>query len=172
MSKITIEAVTSAEKRIKEYLEQNASEVLIAKINRGVPTVKDGKVLISRKSFADFMRYATDEARKIAEQGATCACIEDDVVFGWAIHYFEEDSIEGKLYNPDGTEYAPSKKEAPKKKTAKATPKKEETPQEAPKEIPIKEESTPTPPKVETIPIIKKKKNQQVSADQITLFDF
>lgn len=167
MSKITIEAVTSAEKRIKEYLEQNASEVLIAKINRGVPTVKDGKVLISRKSFADFMRYATDEARKIAEQGATCACIEDDVVFGWAIHYFEEDSIEGKLYNADGTEYAPQKKEAPKKTATKSQKKKE-----TPKETPIKEESTPTPPKVETIPIIKKKSKQQVSADQITLFDF
>ena len=117
------------------------------------------------------MRYATDEARKIAEQGATCACIEDDVVFGWAIHYFEEDSIEGKLYNPDGTEYAPQKKEAPKK-TATKSPKKKETPKEVPEETPIKEESTPQPPKVETIPIIKKKSKQQVSADQITLFDF
>ena len=170
MSKITIEAVTSAEKRIKEYLEQNASEVLIAKINRGVPTVKDGKVLISRKSFEGFMRYATDEARKIAEQGATCACIEGDVVFGWAIHYFEEDSIEGKLYNPDGTEYAPQKKEAPKK-TATKSPKKKETPKETPIEE-KSEEFTPTPPKVETIPIIKKKSKQQVSADQITLFNF
>ena len=27
----------------------------------------------------------------------------------WAIHYFEEDSIEGKLYNEDGTEYVPPK---------------------------------------------------------------
>lgn len=43
---------------------------------------------------------------------------------GWAIHYFEEDSIEGKLYNEDGTEYkmqpgvtakAPAVKYAPPK---------------------------------------------------------
>ncbi len=27
----------------------------------------------------------------------------------WAIHYFEENSIEGKLYNEDGTEYVPPK---------------------------------------------------------------
>ena len=171
MSKITIEAKTSAEKRIKEYLEENASEVLIAKINRGVPTIKDGNVLISRKTFEGFMQYATEEARKVAEQGARCACIEDDVVFGWAIHYFEEDSIEGKLYNADGTEYAPAKKPAPKK-AAKPTPKKEETPKEEPaKAEPAKEATTPAP-KVETIPIIKKKSKQQISADQITLFDF
>ena len=174
MSRITIEAKTSAEKRIKEYLEQNASEGLIAKINRGVPVMKDGKVLISRKTFADFMKYATEEARKVAEQGARCACIEDDVVFGWAIHYFEEDSIEGKLYNADGTEYKPTKKEAPKKKTAKTTPKKEEPPKAEPikEEPPKKEEAKTTPaPNVHTIPIIKKK-NQQISEQQITLFDF
>ncbi len=170
MSKITIEAGNAAEQRIKAYLEQNASEVLIAKINRGVPIMKDGKVLISKKTFADFMRYATDEARKVAEQGARCACIEDEVVFGWAIHYFEEDSIEGKLYNADGTEYAPPKKPTPKK-TAKTTPKKEEPPKaEAPAKTEPPKEATPTPPKVQTIPIIKNKKNQPIS-EQITLFE-
>ena len=51
------------------------------------------------------MKYATEEARKLAEKGANSACVEDEVVFGWAIHYFEEDSIEGTLYLEDGTEY-------------------------------------------------------------------
>ena len=160
MSRITIEAKTTAEKRIKAYLEENASEVLIEKINNGIPIIKDGKQLISRKTFEGFMRYATDEARKVAEQGARCACIEDDVVFGWAIHYFEEDSIEGKLYNADGTEYAPPKKSAPKK-TVTTTPK---------KETPKKEEATAPAPKVQTIPIIKNKKNQPM-AEQITFFE-
>ena len=169
MSKITIEAKSAAEQRIKEYLEQNASEVLIAKINRGVPTIKDGNVLISRKTFEGFMQYATEEARKVAEQGARCACIEDDVVFGWAIHYFEEDSIEGKLYNADGTEYAPPKKDAPKKSTAKTA--KKETPKKEPAKTEPAKATSPVP-KVETIPIIKKKSKQQISADQITLFDF
>ena len=171
MSRITIEAKTAAEKRIKAYLEENASEVLIEKINNGIPIIKDGKQLINRKTFEGFMRYATDEARKVAEKGAQYACIEDDVVFGWAIHYFEEDSIEGKLYNADGTEYAPPKKSAPKK-TAKTTPKKEETPKAEPvkEEPPKKEEATTTPPNVHTIPIIKNKKNQPM-AEQITFFE-
>lgn len=60
------------------------------------------------------MKFAENEARKLAEKGANSACVEDSVVYGWAIHYFEEDSIEGKLYNEDGTEYAPPK---PIKKT-------------------------------------------------------
>ena len=45
------------------------------------------------------------------------ACIEDKTVYGWAIHYFEEDDIQGKLFNLDGSEYEPPKpvkKETPK----------------------------------------------------------
>jgi hypothetical protein len=33
--------------------------------------------------------------------------LKSDIVFNWVIHYFEEDSIEGKLYNEDGTDYKP-----------------------------------------------------------------
>ena len=66
------------------------------------------------------MKYATDEARKQAAKGATSACLHSDIVFGWAIHYFEEDSILGTLYNEDGTEYKVPKPAAPKK-TATAT---------------------------------------------------
>ena len=102
-------ATTTEEKVLKEYLEQNASEVLADKINNGVPVEKDGKKLVSRKTLAGFMKYATDEARKQAAKGATSACLHSDIVFGWAIHYFEEDSILGTLYNEDGTEYKPPK---------------------------------------------------------------
>ncbi len=56
------------------------------------------------------MNFASDEAKKLAEKNARSACVEDSVVYGWAIHYFEEDSIEGKLFNEDGTEYAPPAK--------------------------------------------------------------
>ncbi|MBO5512188.1 MAG: PcfK-like family protein [Oscillospiraceae bacterium] len=113
-------ATTTEEKVLKEYLEQNASEVLADKINNGVPVEKDGKKLVSRKTLAGFMKYATDEARKQAAKGATCACLHSDIVFGWAIHYFEEDSILGTLYNEDGTEYT-APKPAASKKTATAT---------------------------------------------------
>ncbi len=113
-------ATTTEEKVLKEYLEQTVSEVLADKINNGVPVEKDGKKLMSRKTLAGFMKYATEEARKQADKGATSACLHSDIVFGWAIHYFEEDSILGTLYNEDGTEYK-APKPAPKvtsKKTA------------------------------------------------------
>ena len=110
---LNLTATTTEEKVLKEYLEQNASEVLADKINNGVPVEKDGKKLISKKTLAGFMKYATDEARKQAAKGATSACLHSDIVFGWAIHYFEEDSILGTLYNEDGTEYK-APKPAPK----------------------------------------------------------
>lgn len=102
-------ATTIEEKALKEYLEQTVSEKLADKINNGVPVEKDGKKLISKKTLAGFMEYATKEAQKQAAKGATWACLHSDTVFGWAIHYFEEDSILGTLYNEDGTEYIPPK---------------------------------------------------------------
>lgn len=119
--KLNLEASNKAEERILEYLEENASDSLAEKINNGVRIVKDDKALISRKDLGGFMKYATEEARKASKSGATSAYIDDDVVFSWAIHYFEEDSIEGKLYNEDGTEYAPPKASKPVSKTTTAT---------------------------------------------------
>lgn len=67
------------EKIILQYLENNVSDVLAEKINSGT------------KTLADCWKFITECARKQAKDG--CACIRDDVVFGWAIHFFEEDSI-------------------------------------------------------------------------------
>ena len=106
---LNLTATTTEEKVLKEYLEQTVSKVLADKINNGFPVEKDGKKLVSRKTLAGFMKYATDEARKQAAKGATTACLHSDIVFGWAIHYFEEDSILGTLYNEDGTEYKAAK---------------------------------------------------------------
>ena len=91
--------------RIKEYLEQNVSETLADKINNGVKITKDNKTLLNKKDLDGFWEYATEEAKKISKQGARGAYVDDNTVFGWAIHYFEEDSIEGTLFNEDGTEY-------------------------------------------------------------------
>lgn len=103
--KLNLEAKTKEQELVKVYLEENASEVLAEKINNGVCIEKDGKTLINKKTLDDFMKYASDEARKLASKGANSACVEDRVVYGWAVHYFEEDSIEGTLYNKDGSEY-------------------------------------------------------------------
>lgn len=108
--KLNLEAKTKEQELVKAYLEENASEVLAEKINSGVRIEKDGKTLINKKTLDGFMKYASSEARKLASKGANSACVEDKVVYGWAVHYFEEDSIEGTLYNEDGSEYKPAPK--------------------------------------------------------------
>ena len=116
-------ATTTEEKVLKEYLEQTVNEVLADKINNGVPIEKDGKKLISKKTLSGFMEYATKEAQAQAVKGARSACLHSDIVFGWAIHYFEEDSILGTLYTEDGTEYKapkPAPKVTPKQQSATA----------------------------------------------------
>ena len=109
MVTLNLTAVGAEQELIKKYLAENASDSLADKINNGIPIEKDGKTLISKKTLDGFMKYANEEARKLAAKGATSACVEDKVVYGWAIHYFEEESIEGALYNEDGTEYKPPK---------------------------------------------------------------
>ena len=99
---------------IKEFLQENANEFLAEKINNGVYIQKDGKRLLNKKDLASFMKYACEEARKLSAKGATSACVKDKIVFGWAMHYFEEADIIGTLYNEDGTAYQP----APKKNTS------------------------------------------------------
>ena len=123
MKQLNLEAKTKEQQRIKAYLEENASDILAGKINNGVLIKKDGKILLNRKTLDGFMSFATEEARKQADKGARYAMVEDDVVFGWAVHYFEEDSIEGTLYNEDGSEYKTQPKPAAKAPTVKAQPK-------------------------------------------------
>ena len=105
MPELNLTANTKEEQKIKAYLEANSSSALAEKINNGVHIQKDGKTLLNKKTLAGFMKFACDEAKKQAEKGAQSACIDDDVVYGWAVHYFEEEDIEGTLYNEDGTEY-------------------------------------------------------------------
>ena len=142
MKQLNLEAKTKEQQRIKAYLEENASDILAGKINNGVLIKKDGKILLNRKTLDGFMSFATEEARKQAEKGARYAMVEDDVVFGWAVHYFEEDSIEGTLFNADGTEYKPAPKPTPAKvKTVE--PKKPE--QRQPTLFDFMEPETPEP---------------------------
>ena len=121
MITLNLTAETEEEKIIKAYLEENASEVLADKINNGVRIEKDGKTLINKKTLESFVDYAHEEAKKQAEKGSRYACLHSDVVFGWAIHYFEEESIIGKLYNEDGSEYKAPKPVVKKTTTAATT---------------------------------------------------
>lgn len=123
--RLNLKTKTKEQELVKAYLEENASKTLAEKINNGTPFEKDGKTFINKKTLDGFMKYASDEARKLASKGANSACVEDKVVYGWAVHYFEEDSIEGTLFNADGTEYKPAPKSAPTK-VKKVEPKKPE----------------------------------------------
>lgn len=122
MAELNLTANGKEQERILAYLQENASDVLTEKINNGTPIEKDGKTLINKKTLDGFMKFACDEARKQAEKGARAACIDDATVFGWAIHYFEENVIEGTLYNADGTEYKPVVKPTPKIEVKKVEP--------------------------------------------------
>ena len=126
---LNLKANTPSEQKVLEYLQNNASETLVDKINNGTPFEKDGKPLINKKTLAGFMKYACEEARKTVENGSPSACIEDSVVYGWAVHYFEEESIEGTLYTFDGEEYKPTMK-------AKNTQKSTYTPTSTPISVP------------------------------------
>ena len=110
-------------------MEANASEILADKINNGVHIQKDGKTLLNKKTLDGFMKFACDEAKKQAEKGASCACIDDDVVYGWAVHYFEEDSVEGTLYGEDGAEYRHGKVVRQSPAPSVSLPPKEKAPQ-------------------------------------------
>lgn len=78
--KLNLEAKTATETRVLQYLEDNASPVLAEKINAG------------KKTLAGALNYAKEEAKTLAA-GESCICIEDATVFGWIIHFFEEDHI-------------------------------------------------------------------------------
>ena len=116
MSKLNLATKNEEQERIKAYLEENASEALITKINEGIEIVKDNKLVVNKKDLDGFMNFAYEEASKLNTNKNRVLAISKDTVFGWAIHYFEEGSIEGTLYNLDGTEYKSivKKEEKPK----------------------------------------------------------
>lgn len=128
MITLDLTAKNKQEEMILAYLQENASEPLANKINNGTPFEKDGHPLLNKKTLSGFMKYACEEARKLAEKGANSACIDDATVYGWAIHYFEEESIEGTLYTIDGEEYKPAPKKVVTTKpvTVKSQPPKQQ----------------------------------------------
>lgn len=124
---LNLTAQNKQEELVLKYLQDNASETLADKINNGTPFEKDGNPLLNKKTLSGFMKYACDEARKLAEKGANSTFIDDQTVYGWAIHYFEEESIEGTLYTLDGAEYNPTVKRVESNAVkAKPEPKKQE----------------------------------------------
>lgn len=124
---LNLTAQNKQEEQVLNYLQNHASEELANKINNGTLFEKDGHSLTNKKTLSGFMKFACDEARKLAEKGANSTFIDDQTVYGWAIHFFEEDSIEGTLYTLDGAEYKPTVKRVESNAIkAKPEPKKQE----------------------------------------------
>ena len=122
MIKLNLTATNRQQEKVLKYLQENVSETLADKINNGTPFEKDGHPLLNKKTLADFMRYAGKESRQFAEKGEQETCVDDDTVYGWAIHFFEEDTIEGTLYTIDGAEYKPAPKKSVNTKPATVKP--------------------------------------------------
>ena len=80
MKAIKLTANNTTEQRILDFLNQNASETLTNRINAG------------QKTLAGAVRYAKKQAKELAER-ENRVCVEAAVVFGWVVHFFEEDSI-------------------------------------------------------------------------------
>ncbi len=98
-------ASNPTEQRVLEHLEGNASAALTEKIAGG------------KKTLAGALNYARGEARELAGD-ASSLCVDDDTVFGWIIHYFEEDSIREAAKKPARKKsMAKKSKPAPAKKT-------------------------------------------------------
>ena len=108
--------LTAEQRIIAEYIEENAPDVLVEKINAG------------NKGIRDCWSYIYGKAKEAAD-GKKAIAISDKQVYGWAMHYFEEDSIK-KGEDPTIKTVdikATSKKEAGKKQVpAKDLPKKAE----------------------------------------------
>ena len=74
--------IKSAKERIKDYLDERASkDELFAK-----------SYAKTNKSIDECYDYIVGEARKQCKDSDS-VCIPDDVVYGWAVHYYDEDNI-------------------------------------------------------------------------------
>ena len=113
--KLNLRADGPEQQAVLQYLESNASDVLAEKINNGSKTLEG------------CWKFIESQARKKAK-GKDCICCSDQEVFGWAVHFFEEDSIKEAEKKAEVVKATPTgmKKMEPEPKKEKKEPKKEE----------------------------------------------
>lgn len=105
MSRLNLKAETPTEERLLKYLETNASDSLVERINAGKKTMHGAWAFITDWAQKEF---------KPTAQNPNAGC-EDAEVFNRLIHYFEEDSIDFEKKAPvanakvvGGQPYTPS----------------------------------------------------------------
>lgn len=79
--------MSNFEDTIKAYLDKRAAEDPLFATSYAK----------EKKSIKECCSYIMGEAKKQAVDGA--AAINDDVVFGWAVHYYDEDNIKVNKVN-------------------------------------------------------------------------
>lgn len=113
-------AESAAERRIREFFEANASEELKA------------KAAAEGKDAAGALKYCREQARKLAVNGV--AAVEDETVFSWAMHWYQDEPAPGKGDEP-GKKGGPDPKKKKRKKKApvkRNAPGKGEAPEKGP----------------------------------------
>jgi hypothetical protein len=101
--KLNLKARTPSEARVLAWLESNADAALAARIEA------------SGRTLADALEHCREEACKLRRpHGASCVCVDDTTVYGWAAHYFQDlaapaeapaeaqDDLAGQLQALDG----------------------------------------------------------------------
>ena len=132
MPKLNLQSDDFYMSKVIKFLEENASETIADKINNGVFIEKDGKRLLNKKDINGFDEYTYTLAEKLVaeKKGRQRVRVTNTEVYEWALEYFDDDTIEGTLYNEDGTEYKPPKPVTPSKPvTIYTTPKPQPKPQ-------------------------------------------
>lgn len=82
----------------------------------------------ANKSIKGCCKYIYSQAKNMAK-GGKVVCIDDDTVFGWAVHYYDEDSIEIDEVDDELVEVS-----APSEDTLKSTIHQERRPKRVKKE--------------------------------------
>lgn len=130
-----------------------------------------------KKSVNGMWAYIKSQAHKAAVSG--CACVTDEEVFGWAVHYYDEDNLE-EVKDIPTRHVATSNKATSNKKTIKEENMEktikllEKQVQEANERV--KELENASTEKVEEVvenpKPKKKKKSTAVPDEQMSMFDF
>ena len=78
------------ESTIKNYLDKRAEKDSLFAVNYKK----------ENKSIQECCKYIYSQAKKLLAKGGNAVGVDDDTVYGWAVHYYDEDDI--KVENVKG----------------------------------------------------------------------
>lgn len=111
--------MSSFETTIKKYLDNRAKEDSLF-----AETYKK-----ANKSIKECCKYIYSQSRKLAK-GSNSVGIDDATVYGWAVHYYDEDNIEVEEVKEQVEVSTPVTAPAPSEKSVQQKPAKKKTKQE------------------------------------------